>query len=168
MARKARTRRDPARATNVDDDVAGAVMVASRALVGVAAHSLVAMEPYVTLLQYRALVLLGSRGDQNVGALAEALEIHPSTATRLCDRLLLKGMIERSPSAENRREVTVTLTPAGHALVRAVTTRRWREIRRIVGRLDRATQRKVVEAFSAFASAAGEESEDAWKLGWVE
>src|SRR5664279_4938853 len=93
------------RKRSVDDAVA-VTLVASRALVGVAARSLSALEPDVTLPQYRALVLLRSRGDQNVSALADALGVHPSTATRLCDRLLKKGFIDRATSSGSRREVT--------------------------------------------------------------
>jgi DNA-binding MarR family transcriptional regulator len=149
------------------DDAADSTLLASRALVGVAARSLSAVEGDVTLGQYRALVLLSSRGNQNVGALADALGVHPSTATRLCDRLLAKGLINRATAPRNRREVVVTLTDEGRAIVRSVATRRRREIRRVVAKLDRATQRKVVAAFDAFASAADELPDDAWKLGWT-
>ena len=41
-------------------------------------------------------MLLSSRGEQDVGTMADALTIHPSTATRLCDRLLSKGFIDRA------------------------------------------------------------------------
>ncbi len=142
-------------------------MAASRALVGVAARSLSAVEADVTLPQYRALVLLSTNGDQNVGKLADALGIHASSVTRLCDRLLAKDLIGRSNPERSRREVTVTLSPAGHALVRAVTMRRRREIRRIVRRLEPRMQKMLVESFDAFAVAAGEVPDDAWKLGWT-
>jgi DNA-binding MarR family transcriptional regulator len=141
-------------------------LLATRALVGVAARSLSAIEGDVTLSQYRALVLLGSRGDQNVGALAVALGIHASTATRLCDRLLAKGLIVRSTTPGNRREVTVALSEEGVALVRGVTNSRRREIREIVSRIDPAERQKLVAAFEAFTDAAGEIPDDGWKLGW--
>src|SRR5437016_4040544 len=89
---------------------AEAVFVASRALFGIAALSLAAVEETVTLVQYRALVLLASRGEMNVGALASALSLHQSTATRLCDRLVNKGLLERRYPAESRREVFIALT----------------------------------------------------------
>jgi DNA-binding MarR family transcriptional regulator len=152
---------------SVDDAATASTLLASRALVGVAARSLSATESDVTLVQYRALVLLNTRGPQNVGTLAAALDIHASTATRLCDRLLAKGLIERTTSPANRRNVTVALTHEGQRIVRAVATRRRRDIRRILDKLDGATQRKLVEAFDAFADAAGEEPDDAWKLGWT-
>lgn len=148
-------------------DADGGVLTASRALVGVAARSLAAVEDEVTLTQYRALVLLGARGEQNVGSLAAALDIHPSTTTRLCDRLAGKGLITRTPSAESRREITLRITETGARLLRAVTTRRRREIRRILAHLSPAERRRVADAFELFGRAAGELPDDAWKLGWT-
>src|SRR6478752_7382452 len=107
---------------------ADAVLAASRALVGVAARSLAETEDTVTLVQYRALVLLAARGATNVGTLADALAVHQSTATRLCDRLVKRGLVERSTAPQSRREVVVTLTRTGHALLRSVTTKRRAEI----------------------------------------
>lgn len=151
-------------------DVGGsidAVLVASRALVGIAARSLAAVEDTVTLVQYRGLVLLASRGEMKVGALAAALDLHQSTATRLCDRLVNKGLVERRHPAESRREVFVALTSSGQALVRAVNTRRRAEITKIMGRMPSARRALLVDALSEFADSAGELPDDAWKLGWT-
>jgi DNA-binding MarR family transcriptional regulator len=159
--RRARTVRPSADAST------DAVLVASRALVGIAARSLAAVEDTVTLVQYRALVLLASRGEMNVGTLADNLGLHQSTATRLCDRLVAKGFVDRNPSAESRREVFVRLAPSGQALVRTVSMRRRTEIAKIVKRMPAARREPLVASFSAFAEAAGELPDDAWKLGWT-
>jgi DNA-binding MarR family transcriptional regulator len=148
-------------------DATSALLVASRALVGVAARSLAATEATITLPQYRALVLLASRGDQNVSSLADALGIHPSTTTRLCNRLAAKRLIKRATSSDSRREVTVTLSPAGQALLGSVTARRRNELKRIVARLDPEMRRALVDSLASFAEAAGEIPDDAWKLGWT-
>ncbi len=163
------SRRSTSRSPSADStaETTRALLAASRTLVGVAARSLGAIEDSITLPQYRALVLLASRGEENVGVLADALAIHPSTATRLCDRLARKGLIERSTSVESRREVTLTLTDAGRALLRAVTQRRVREINKIVERLDPKARRAAIDALNAFADAAGEVPDQAWKLGWT-
>jgi DNA-binding MarR family transcriptional regulator len=144
-----------------------AVLVASRALVGVAARSLAGTEETVTLVQYRALVLLAARGEMNVGALADALAVHQSTGTRLCDRLVARGLIERNSSARSRREVVVSLSPAGQSLIRSVTAKRRTEIERVLARLSPKQRAAVTDAFSVFAEAAGEVPDDAWKLGWT-
>jgi len=149
------------------EEAADAALFASRALVGVAARSLAAIESTITLVQYRALVVLASRESRNVGNLAVALGIHASTATRLCDRLVEKGLIDRKTSAASRREVELGLTVEGRALVRSVTARRRREIIKIIGRLEPAQRASLVAAFGAFADAAGETPDSAWKLGWT-
>jgi len=113
-------------------------------------------------------VLLASRGDLNVGVLADALGIHPSSATRLCNRLVAKGLVERAPAAGSRREVTVALSADGHKLLRAVTARRRAEIKRVVARLRTSERQLVIDAFAAFAAAAEEVPDDAWKLGWTD
>ena len=103
----------------------------------------------------------------NVGTLANALEMHQSTATRLCDRLVGKGLVDRSHPAGSRREVFVALTSAGQALVRAVNARRRNEIGKIMSRMPSARRALLTDAFSEFADAAGELPDDAWKLGWT-
>jgi DNA-binding MarR family transcriptional regulator len=151
------------------DETADAVLTASRALMGIAVRSVDAVEDSVTLVQYRVLVLLSSRGEQNVSELAEALGVHPSTATRMCDRLVAKNLLERATSSESRREIVLSISPAGRAIVRTVAARRRREIMRIVERMPRAERRQVRAAFAALASAAGEIAfpDDGWKLGWT-
>ena len=145
--------------------VTDAVLLASRALVGVAARSLAEVEDEVTLPQFRALVVLAG-SDRNLGDLAEALDVHPSSATRLCTRLEAKGLLTRRPSAQSRRELVVSLTSDGRSLVDAVTRRRRREIARIVARIPEREQSVLVHALGIFAEAAGEMPEPSWSFGW--
>src|SRR5712691_11894302 len=110
------------------DETTDALLNASRALVAVAARSLADIED-ITLPQFRALVVLTQPTPATVGDLAEALDIHPSTATRLCDRLERKRLVRRHPGvAPDRRETTVSLTAQGRRLVGRVTSRRRRDL----------------------------------------
>lgn len=146
-------------------DAADAVLRASRALVGVAARSLAQVEDQVTLPQYRALVVLAARGSLRPVDLATVLEVSPSTATRMCDRLVRKGLIDRSHRVSDRREVELTLSDAGRKLIREVTSRRRREIQRIVARLPDRARSQLVAALQGFGEAAGETPDSAWTLG---
>jgi DNA-binding MarR family transcriptional regulator len=150
------------------DAVVDSVLSASRALVAVAARSLAAAEEQVTLPQYRALVVLASRGPQRAVDLAEALGVSQSTGTRMCDRLERKGLISRVRPAADRRTVITTITPAGMQLVDAVTRRRRREIRAILRKMTPDVRAALVPTFRAFADAAGEAPDQAWSLGWGE
>src|SRR4051794_336104 len=97
-----------------------ALLAASRALVGIAARSLADVDPDVTLPQYRTLVVLAARGPQRVADISAELAVAPSTGTRMCDRLVRKGLIRRSRTAFDRRVVRLTLTETGRQLVREV------------------------------------------------
>lgn len=148
------------------DEVADAVLRASRALVAVAARSLTTVADDVTLPQYRALIELAARGPLRLADLADALTVDRSTATRMCDRLVRKELVTRERGREDRRVVRVSLTEAGMELVAEVSRRRHAEIRRIVRRMPAANRPLVVTALQAFAEAAGEVPEHDWSLGW--
>ncbi|HVA08798.1 MAG TPA: MarR family transcriptional regulator, partial [Acidimicrobiales bacterium] len=64
------------------DPVVDAVLSASRVLVAIAARSLSDVAEEVTLTQYRTLIVLASRGPQNLAGLAEAVGVTSATATR--------------------------------------------------------------------------------------
>jgi DNA-binding MarR family transcriptional regulator len=148
------------------DPVVDAVLTASRVLVAVAARSLSDVADEVTLTQYRSLVVLASRGPQSVAALAEELSVTPSTASRLCDRLVRKGLARRREDRHDRRAVRVALTAAGRALVDAVTERRRLEIARLLEAVPADARRSLVDALALLAAAAGEVPEQEWSTGW--
>jgi hypothetical protein len=82
-----------------------AVLAASRVLIGVAVRSLAPVEDTVTLTQFRALVIIASRGPMHLAALAEAMQVHPSNATRACDRLVASGLADRRDNPADRRHL---------------------------------------------------------------
>ncbi|GAW50919.1 MULTISPECIES: MarR family winged helix-turn-helix transcriptional regulator [unclassified Nocardioides] len=146
------------------------VLTASRALVAVSARSLAALGEEVTLPEYRALVLLARTGGSRVIDLAGAMSLNPSTVSRMCDRLLRKGLVSRTSEESDRRAVRLTLTETGRALVDEVTRARTVEIESIVARVSPAHRALLVAGFQAFADAAGEVGDDLWPtavLGWL-
>ena len=148
------------------DSVVDAVLSASRVLVAVAARSLSDIAEEVTLTQYRTLVVLASRGPQNLVGLAEAVAVTPATATRMCDRLVKKKLIVRQSEQDDRRQVRLALTKKGLKLVGTVTDRRRREIEAILSTIAPEEQTVLVQALSQFAAAAGEVPEQDWSTGW--
>ena len=149
-----------------DDELIDAVLAASRALVAVAARSLNELEEDVTLVQYRVLVELAARGPQFVADLADILGVTPSTATRMCDRLLTKGLITRKRSTSDRRLVKVSLTQSGRNLISQVTQKRREELSEILSRISPLEREPVLNALRTFADAAGTVPEQEWSLGW--
>src|SRR5271155_3966102 len=98
-----------------DEAAVDAVLTASRPLVAVAPQSLGAAAEDTTIAQYRALVVLASRGPQRMTELAAALDVTPSTAGRMCDRLVRKGLIRRHRARADRRAGQVSVTAAAPA-----------------------------------------------------
>ena len=140
-------------------------MAASRALVAVAARSLAPVEDVVSLMQWRALVVVSTHQRVALNEVATALGVHPSTATRLCDRLVASGLLLRQEDPNDRRYLSLTLTRKGQRLVDKVTATRRREIEEILGRIEGSSRRRVVLALQEFAGAAGElETDHLWDL----
>ena len=134
------------------DEVVEAVLASSRALVAVSARS-IANAPGVTLPQYRMLVVLDQE-QTNLSKLAAALNVAPSTAMRMVDRLVSAGLVERTTPPTNRRETLLALTSAGERTVRTVTSRRRRDLRAIIRRLPEGQRPQLAAAMAAFAVAA--------------
>jgi DNA-binding MarR family transcriptional regulator len=149
------------------DDVLDALLSASRALVAMAARSLADLDADVTLPQYRTLVILATRGPQRIADLAVELGVNPSTGTRMCDRLVRKGLASRSGTTTDRRVVRLTLTPAGRALIEQVTRRRREQLTATIAGIPQTDYAATVAALQAFARAAGEVPEREWSTGWT-
>jgi DNA-binding MarR family transcriptional regulator len=71
----------------------------------------------LTLSQYALLQPLGDRDAARVRELAEKAGVTPSTATRILDALERREIVRRTRAREDRRGVTITLTPRGRDLL---------------------------------------------------
>lgn len=159
-------RRNLGRAVTVPPATIDAVLAASRALVGVAASSIAVLDDDITLPQFRALVLVANGGVRGPGDLAVALDVHPSNATRVVDRMVAKELLERTESEHDRRTISLSIGRAGRAALQRVTEKRQTEIEAILSRLSTGRGADVAKAFAEFATAAGEAADEAWRLGW--
>lgn len=69
----------------------------------------------VTSQQYQAMLVIktSTAGQIMVGELAKQMLIQHHGAVQLVDRLSAAGLVERIPSAEDKRSVLIALTPTG-------------------------------------------------------
>jgi DNA-binding MarR family transcriptional regulator len=145
---------------------AEATLLVSRALLGVVARSVSSALEFVTLPQFRVLVVLSATGPIRMGALADRVHANQSTFSRSMDRIAAGGWVDRAASPDSRREVLISLTESGRALVDEVMERRHSEISTILERLTAPERDSVRAALELFAIAAGEYSvEDLLVLG---
>lgn len=145
-----------------------AMMLAAQALAGVIARSVAGVEHVVTLPQLRVLVLIASRGTLNLNALAQAMGVHPSNATRACDRLVAAGLLHRRESATDRRHLALELTAEGRQLIESLTAARRAAIADVLEQVPVSRRGRLTTAMRTFGQGAGEAAiDDAWKLGWT-
>ena len=70
----------------------------------------------LTYPQYLVMLVLWERDGLAVKAIGERLFLDSGTLTPLLKRLETAGLIRRTRSADDERQVLITLTPQGHAL----------------------------------------------------
>jgi DNA-binding MarR family transcriptional regulator len=168
VARGAAEVSDRSGSASVTTDEANAVLAASRVLVALSAESIGTVEDVVDLTQFRALVVMASSTSVSLGELADACRIHLSSASRLCDKLVAKGLVSRAEAPADRRVLTLTLAPDGRRLVQRVMRRRRQDVIRILGKLAPDHRAELVRAFRDFAEAGGETpDQDLWAIGWT-
>ena len=84
-----------------------------------------AMRPLgLTGAQADALVVIGQAGPLSLKELGELLIAEAGHPSRLVDRLVEAGYVERRPAAGDRRRVDLSLTPAGRRLEKRVEAAR--------------------------------------------
>lgn len=134
-------------------DYAAELERASRGLLAVSLGALSQMEQRVTTTHLRALQALERLGPCKVGELADAVDLAPSSASRLSDRLAEAGLITRSVAPDNRRATQLDLTPAGRDLVNELIKVRAASIRHIVDHMSEPDRRSLLRGAQAFSAA---------------
>lgn len=96
--------------------------------------------------QLRCLFAISRRGPCTMSQLSERLQVHPSTATELVERLIQAGLAERQRDEQDRRVVWVALTAAGKE---TVAQRRQAFQQHLLSFLERLTEGQKQAMFSA-------------------
>ncbi|MET7752149.1 MarR family transcriptional regulator [Micromonospora sp. NPDC005367] len=145
-------------------NLAAAIDAAAEALVNVLDSTASRHQVSVSPTQLRVLSLICARSETNVNRLAELLDVVPSSASRLCDRLEATGLLRREADPRDRREVRLLPTAAGQQLLRELTERRQRAVQAVLDRMPARAQNDLLIGLMAFeqaaALAAGEQQED--------
>src|SRR3954463_2978859 len=135
-------------------DVAAAVESAVESLVSVLDSARDAQTPTVPPAQLRVLSIISGNRHTNMSRLAEALDVVPSSASRLCDRLEAAGLLRRVPDPRDRREVRLMLTPSARHLLDQIRERRRAALAEVLDRMPPAGRAELLRSLESFAEAA--------------
>jgi DNA-binding MarR family transcriptional regulator len=129
-------------------------MAASRVFVAVLAASLAEVEDRVSVPQFRVLVMADADEPLTLSAVAEGLGIHPSNATRIVDRLVDAGLLDRRDNPADRRQVQMTLTPEGRELKDEVYDHRRTAIAAVLRKMSAEERQLLATSMATFAQTA--------------
>ena len=99
-------------------ELAARVETQARALLALSTRASMKLPGSVSLTQLRALAAVEEVGPCSLGTLADALMISVSSASRMVDRIVALGLLDRRPSETSRRELTLQLTSRGRRMLR--------------------------------------------------
>jgi DNA-binding MarR family transcriptional regulator len=134
-------------------NLAAAIDAAAEALIGVLDSATTRHHVTVPPTQLRVLSLISTRPETNVNRLAELLEVVPSSASRLCDRLEATGLLRRVADPRDRREVRLVPTAAAETLLRELQERRHQAVQAVLDRMPNRVQHELLIALLAFGQA---------------
>jgi DNA-binding MarR family transcriptional regulator len=135
-------------------DVAAAVESAVESLVSVLDSARAAQAPTVPPAQLRVLTIIAGNRHTNMSRLASTLDVVPSSASRLCDRLEAAGLLRRVPDPRDRREVRLMLTPSARRLLDQIRERRRVALAQVLDRMPAADRDDLLRSLRSFAEAA--------------
>jgi DNA-binding MarR family transcriptional regulator len=137
-----------------NSDHAAAVETAVESLCALLDAARLAQTPAIPPTQLRVLLIIAGAAQTNMNRLAEALDVVPSSASRLCDRLEATGLLRRAPDPRDRREVRLVLTSAARRLLDDLRERRRRALGDVLERMAPGARQELVRALTAFDAAA--------------
>ncbi len=148
--------------TSVENQTIDSVLRSSRALLALAIRSLTVIDVDLSLVQYRSLVYVAQHPNCTVGELAESLGVAHPTVTRLCDRLIVKGLLLRKHSEKDRRRVELLVSEKAVDALATVTRNRKAEIARVLAKIPKTKWEEVVNALDLISEATSETKERTW------
>lgn len=90
----------------------------------------------LTMAQLKVLLTLVFEGQLAIGTIADILDIGPSTASHLVDRLVQAGLVERVEYSADRRYTLAALTPEGKTTMRRLRQGRMDQLQSCLSQLD--------------------------------
>ncbi|MFI5929385.1 MarR family winged helix-turn-helix transcriptional regulator [Micromonospora sp. NPDC051543] len=130
--------------------MAAALDAAAGALLGVWDSAREATASRVSGAQLRAVMVVEQYDGINLRRLASRLDMLLSSASRLCDRLVAAGMLEREPGRFDRREISLHLTPEARRLLAELRKDRQERLAAVLAAMSPAGRAALVSGVREF------------------
>jgi DNA-binding MarR family transcriptional regulator len=153
MASASRRSRSDAAAADGSEDFVAELELATRGFLELNVAVLEQMEKKIDLAQLRALQSLERLGPSLVTELGDDLDLLPSTASRLSDRLADSGWITRRVSPTNRRATLLELTDTGRAVLSELLRLRRNALKSVAGQMSKDDRAALLQGTRAFTTA---------------
>jgi DNA-binding MarR family transcriptional regulator len=137
-----------------DKGIAAAVDTAAGSLLSVWMAAQERAAAQLSSSQLRALMVVEQFDGVNLRGLAAAMGILLSSASRLCDRLVAAGVLEREPGRIDRREIALHLTPAGRKLLDELRADRRTTLDEVLSRMSPAGRQALLRGLQEFEAVA--------------
>ncbi|GIJ24363.1 hypothetical protein Vlu01_49870 [Micromonospora lutea] len=108
----------------------------------------------ISTVQLRAVMLVERHDGINLRRLAAGLDMLLSSASRLCDRLVAAGMLEREPGRADRREISLHLTGEARRLLAELRADRRQHLAAILADMAPESREALLRGLCAFDEAA--------------
>jgi DNA-binding MarR family transcriptional regulator len=115
--------------------------------------------PRLSWPQLSALLVVERSEGINLRGLAGELKMLLSSASRLCDRLVASGMVERVPGRVDRREIALYLTSSSRQLLDELRRTRRQMLATVLERMSPGGRAALVLGLGEFAAAANDDAE---------
>ncbi|WP_067496902.1 MarR family winged helix-turn-helix transcriptional regulator [Actinoplanes sp. TFC3] len=117
--------------------------------------------------QLSALLVVERAEGINLRGLAAELRMILSSASRLCDRLVASGLVDREPGRADRREIALYLTPSSRALLDNLRSTRREVLGEVFDRMSPAGRAALVRGLNEFQQVAMDTSAPGQPAGGV-
>ena len=102
------------------------------------------------LMVVSAVGRLGAHGEVTVGAVAERLEVDPSTASRLVGHAIDADLVSRRPSTADARRADLQLTGAGRRVLKSADRHRNAYVAKVMESWPETDRREFARLLAAF------------------
>jgi len=147
-------------ALSIEDQIVAAIRRIMRAVDLHSRH--LAEEHGLTGPQLATLQAASRMGEAtSTGALARAVHLSGPTVTGILDRLAKRGLVQRARSGNDRRSVTITITPQGEEVMAAAPSLLQDRFRAELARVEQWEQTMILAMLQRIAAMMDAESLDA-------